>query len=411
MMNPKSVSNQPAFQFRHRVGQLNWKLITSLNLDEVIEDGMIYELQSVLDNVTFSMVTTNDIKNNSIDSTRHLLHTMQLIIEYLLYCQENQYKMMQSLHKRNTHLKNSMKMHQRENQSLIEDAKIYQRQLAILRQSLSKAQDMIRDKKMNNGKDTLATDENDGNLRNQLNMEMIQNLMTDHRSTYMKDIEHMFSQSLADIIKAVQTTNAANSSSLTSNVPVDSKHDVFNEFRENIEAMLKSTISVVEQKTISTLDSMKKVTADELESSRMNQSKALPDDPMDHINQLRKTLESSLADINRREEEVHRKELDLKNREEEFERLQAQWTSSASVPRVSMTMPKKASIALSTDWSSNQVDSQTSTDNPPMKTTMSVATSMSMNHGDFLFIRQRYQLGAKLLKIFMTQSKSIDRII
>lgn len=131
------------FSFRQRVGKLNWKILSSIDIDHIIQEANIAELQSLIDIVTFSDFTPADVKNNTIEAISKLVNIMQLIVEYLLYCQESYNKLVHDLHEKNNSLRKKNQSLKKEVSSLNEDNKIYQRQLVLLRKSLIKAQQMI----------------------------------------------------------------------------------------------------------------------------------------------------------------------------------------------------------------------------------------------------------------------------
>jgi hypothetical protein len=78
------------FAFRQRVGRLNWKVINSIDTDNLVEKVSISELQAVLDSVTFCKFTENEINRQSSELVTKVCHLMQYTIEYLLHCQEMQ---------------------------------------------------------------------------------------------------------------------------------------------------------------------------------------------------------------------------------------------------------------------------------------------------------------------------------
>jgi len=126
----------PVFSFRQRVGRIDWHALTSIRLKDVITNTNIKTLQNNLDNLIFSLIDIDDIRDNSIQSLSKLINMLQLISEYLLYCQEQQFKVIRSLETKSSkdiiYHENVIK----ENISLKEDKKIYQRQLGILRKLL-----------------------------------------------------------------------------------------------------------------------------------------------------------------------------------------------------------------------------------------------------------------------------------
>lgn len=146
------------FTFRHRVGKVDWRIITSVKVEEVVLNSkvlsltqvasnsmthtlpilryQISELQQLLDPLVFSEFTTEDVRNNSIGSITHLVKLLQLTAEYLLHYQEHQFKTLRDLNRQleeQETLNNKLK---KQCISLKEDARIYQRQLAMLRNSL-----------------------------------------------------------------------------------------------------------------------------------------------------------------------------------------------------------------------------------------------------------------------------------
>ena len=129
------------------MGKLDWKLISSVSLDDIIQKSNISDLQSLLDPITFCEIGSIDIKSNTVESIAKLTHIMQLITEYLLHCQEIQYKTMRDLNTKLTKFKSQCDKYRKENISLREDVKIYQRQLTLLRQSIGKTTNDNRDNK------------------------------------------------------------------------------------------------------------------------------------------------------------------------------------------------------------------------------------------------------------------------
>lgn len=126
-----------SFTFRQRAGRLDWKVISSIDLDEVIINLRVNELQSVLDSVAFSEILPQDIKHNTIDHVSKLIQVMQLIIEYLLHHQEAQYSLVTKLNHKINKLKESREKYYKENLVFREDVKTYQRQLHILRKAVN----------------------------------------------------------------------------------------------------------------------------------------------------------------------------------------------------------------------------------------------------------------------------------
>lgn len=129
------------FAFRQRAGHLNWKLISSVDIFRIVDELRIDELQSVLDPVAFCEFSVSDVKRNTVDATTKLVHLMQLMIEYLLYCQESQLQLVKDMDSQNRMLRKDLKACTRDNVSYREDIKIYKRQLALLKQALDSGGD------------------------------------------------------------------------------------------------------------------------------------------------------------------------------------------------------------------------------------------------------------------------------
>lgn len=128
--------SKKTFSFRQRVGHLNWKLVSGVDIFRVVDELQIDELQSVLDPVAFCEFTANDVRRNTVESITKLVQLMQLIIEYLLYSQETQMQMAKEIIKSNCDLKTKSKDLTRKNAACLEDIKIYKRQLTILKRSI-----------------------------------------------------------------------------------------------------------------------------------------------------------------------------------------------------------------------------------------------------------------------------------
>ena len=124
------------FAFRQRVGDVNWRAVSSVDLEKIVDDNEIEELQSIVDEVTFCDVKSCDIKGNTIQSVKKLIHLMQLMLEYLLYCQETQLQLIYELQKKNNNIKSHNKLLLQKNESSKEDIRIYRRQLAMMKESM-----------------------------------------------------------------------------------------------------------------------------------------------------------------------------------------------------------------------------------------------------------------------------------
>lgn len=125
------------FAFRQRVGKINWNVVSSVCIQDVVEHLKVNELQTVLDAITFCEFRPSDVKNCPIETVVQLVHIFQFTIEFLLHSQESQNVLIDRMHRKNTTLKDSNRQLSAQVASYKEDTKIYQRQLSILRQSMN----------------------------------------------------------------------------------------------------------------------------------------------------------------------------------------------------------------------------------------------------------------------------------
>lgn len=122
--------------FRQRAGHVNWKRLTSVNVDSLlsdIDDDAIAELNGCMDNLTFARFTIKDVENNSCDAIVKLVQLMQLIIEYLLCSQESQAKLLVDSVNKNKTTKKRINSLIKEADALREDVKIYKKQLSLIK--------------------------------------------------------------------------------------------------------------------------------------------------------------------------------------------------------------------------------------------------------------------------------------
>ena len=125
-----------SFAFRQRAGHVDWKAITSVKTENIVSKADTKQLQFVLDGATFCEFRPEDVRNNSIESVAKLVNILQFISEYLLHCQEVQFKVIRELQAKADKNHTTIDKLKKENLALKEDRKIYQRQLAMLRKSL-----------------------------------------------------------------------------------------------------------------------------------------------------------------------------------------------------------------------------------------------------------------------------------
>ena len=93
-------------------------------------------MQSLLDVVCFCDFRQSDVKSHSIDATTTLVKLMQLMIEYLLHCQDCQLQLIQTMKAQQKNNKKNISEMQSKISSQKEDIRIYQRQVTQMKKSL-----------------------------------------------------------------------------------------------------------------------------------------------------------------------------------------------------------------------------------------------------------------------------------
>jgi len=141
--NYSNAIDRSNFRFRTRNGRLNLKRITAVDIDRIREKAEINEIQSLLDNLTFSSYTADDVKSNTCETSSKIVSMLQLTVEYLLYSQESQCEVVSEVVNKNKELKLKNKQLKSSVLALQQDVGIYQSQLYSLKRSLSAAHDLL----------------------------------------------------------------------------------------------------------------------------------------------------------------------------------------------------------------------------------------------------------------------------
>lgn len=77
-----------SFFFQKRRGKLDLRTLSSLDLERIVKNADIDVLQMHLENITFSDLREDDMRYLTDPLVVKLFRTAQLMIEYLLYAQE-----------------------------------------------------------------------------------------------------------------------------------------------------------------------------------------------------------------------------------------------------------------------------------------------------------------------------------
>ncbi|CAG9327143.1 unnamed protein product [Blepharisma stoltei] len=99
-LEPENISN---FVWKQRLGKINWKKITTLDIDAAFQAGNIDNLQEIIENLTFAALDREDLEKIGDSSVLKVFRLSQLAMEYHLYTQnqlsikanscESQYKL------------------------------------------------------------------------------------------------------------------------------------------------------------------------------------------------------------------------------------------------------------------------------------------------------------------------------
>lgn len=99
---------QKSFSFQQRRGQLDLRALSKIDLEKLIQEVDIDALQSVLENITFSQISSDDLNLYSEDSFIRLFRISQLTMEYLLHVQDLLANSLNSLAKKYSNKKREM---------------------------------------------------------------------------------------------------------------------------------------------------------------------------------------------------------------------------------------------------------------------------------------------------------------
>ena len=124
-----------SFAFRQRSGALSWERIGALNIDEIVSNSSLGALQELIDMVTFSQVDVIDLDRPK-PAMLNLIHISQLMLEYLLSCQEQQASRVRALYYKCMSFKQKCKKMESANLRMREDLDVYQSELSVLRKVL-----------------------------------------------------------------------------------------------------------------------------------------------------------------------------------------------------------------------------------------------------------------------------------
>lgn len=305
-----SSSNYPqspsvnSFNFRQRIGELEWSKITAIDLEDLVVNLKIKELQNILDTITFSEINEKDLKTKSLRDISLLIKLMQYIIEYLLNSQELQYKLINSLSETIQNDKKKIKELKKFCLVVKEDNKIYSRQIILLRKNLSKLNSLTSENNVNNN--YLSPPSKYPNIislgkeKEDTSKELLSAVVeaNNNSKNYFESLLKEFKSNLSDIIKENKSKNDTNNSNL--NI-LKMNEMMLNQFNSSINNLINNftqqfhqyQLHVTEQKEN---DEEKKI-RDILKLSALKEKE-------DELNNKEKQLHERMIEIKKKEEEL-----------------------------------------------------------------------------------------------------------
>lgn len=282
------------FAFRQRIGQVNWKQISSINIEDIIQNLKVNELQALLDNVTFSEITLQDLKQNSIQSIQLLLHINQLIIEYLLFHQEEQYATIHSLQRKVAHLKTQRDSFQQQTITYQEDIKTYKRQLHILRKALQSGKKDDGTAEEKHGARIIYPRPNDTTDNHETTRDLIKTLVeheTDARkmmSSLLEEQRRAFNHEIVTILDSIRQQSSFNNNSNNNSNSSQQMMQSFQLLMENMKLQFQQTL----QSTVTSSPPRTSQTAETLKAAALQA--------------LKEDLDRKERELIRREEQLQR---------------------------------------------------------------------------------------------------------
>lgn len=355
------------FTFRQRAGRLDWRKVSSVDVEDVVLHLKVEELQALLDTITFSEFDALEVKSNTIDHVTKLVNLMQLTIEYLLHHQEHQFHLVRKQNKKIHHLIDKNESYQRRLETLKEDVRTYQRQLHILRKSIQAGGGGIntellfrlvqKEPKVNDpsalSTRTAANPAISGNGDHPMNMELVK-LMLDHeheaRTTMHQMLEEqrrLFQSELSNLhetIRRIQHEHEVQQASHEQQA--SSTKDAWN--TATISLLLENMKAQMENTARQMMDSIKEnLPRDRHPSTSQNKTPASSSSSNSSHNNVEDILKQAAMETYSRE--LSEKEAALQVKEQELKRREAllQQSLPAQQPTGDTTlMRRKCALSL-----------------------------------------------------------------
>lgn len=327
MHRDQAVDAKPApFKFRYRNGRMNLKALSSLDIDFITRTGSTEELQKVLDTVTFSYYQADDVKASSCETTAKVVNVMQLLVEYLLYCQEQQYQVINGYRNKIIEYKKCNEKLSVTNKALKEDTAIYQRQITTLKQNLIKYQRLLVHHGLGTGDAIELTNEN-LNFNGQVTPVLLDSIIQQEQETreYIQTVlkeqkeslvaEMMKLNKLKDESIKKSTANRVNEIILASKTNSAALAPLTNAIPTSVPVIEKTTLSSpIKKPSIISKD----ITNEEDEATQKRKEQERKDNEAAALLKIA-AFEAFVADKEKKENELMSKERDLKDREKQLD--------------------------------------------------------------------------------------------
>lgn len=411
------------FAFRQRIGTLDWKTISSIDIEIIIEENQIEELQSIIDNIIFSEIKNNDIKNTSIIEIKKLINIMQLMLEYLLYCQESQLKLIRELHNKNKQLKKYNKELIEQNEIIKEDSRIYKRQIISLKSSIEKYKQMVlkqegyvavqprifnplnpEEEKQKDGKNSLIEQLNplvESMLRHERQTrDFVREIIDEQRSNMLRELERIYSKSESDRINITNFENQLNS------------------YTDRITSRIERIAVAAANTALQTLQSQQPPIPQSQQPPLQSQPIISREEIERQIEEKYK-LELKINEINKREKKVMEKELEIEEKLAElqlkiraFEKRNESLQKSQIENSISITYPSVRSVGINTQ----KIESTPSSDEYYQKSiyfaSKVLANKINSKHVELKFFFNRWKniTILELKKLKETNQVDIDKL-
>ena len=146
-------SSPAAFYFQQRGTRLNLRELNGLDIDRVVKEVDVDALQNHLENITFCNLREEDLRFLSDPLVVKLFRVAQLLIEYLLYAQDQLATNLNDLAVKYSEKKRSLVLKRRELTELHESSRHLRAEVRSKKRSISTLEDLLKEAGSNRGRE------------------------------------------------------------------------------------------------------------------------------------------------------------------------------------------------------------------------------------------------------------------